>query len=101
MTDYDSMSSSYGITSKSNISRTTTDNLSMAYKPNYQPIKLEEHSINREISPPLNSTPPQTKKLRTDGVLPTPPPSSGYSSAAARMMVRMHSLINLKSINSV
>ena len=60
----------------------------MAYNPTYQQITTEEHGVKREISPPLNGTPLQTKKIRTDGVLPTPPPSGGYSAAAARMMVR-------------
>lgn len=82
MTEYDSMSSSYGIVSKPNSSRTTTDDPSLSYN------QTEEYGGKRTISPSLNGTPPQTKKIRDDGVLPTPPPSGGYSAAAARMMVR-------------
>jgi hypothetical protein len=64
---------------------------------NYNPNHQEEHGSRRQLSPPLNGTPPQKKKIRNDGIsaLPTPPPSSDYSSVAARLMVRM-----LKSFRS-
>jgi hypothetical protein len=63
----------------------------MTYNPNHQIIKQEEHGSKGQLLPPLNGTPPQKKKLRNDGIsaLPTPPPSSDYSSVAAKMMVRM------------
>jgi hypothetical protein len=91
--DYDSISSSssYGSESRSNSNpTTTTDDLSMIYNPNHQMVKQEEHDTKRELSPPLNGTPPQKKKIRNDGIsaLPTPPPSSEFSSATAKMMVR-------------
>jgi hypothetical protein len=34
----------------------------MIYNPNHQMVKKEEHSIKRELSPQLNSTPPPKKK---------------------------------------
>ena len=79
----------------------TTDDLSMIYNPIHQKVKQEEeqeYDIKREISPPLNGTPPQKKKFRTDGIssLPTPPPSSGVSGVAAKMMVRNFEYSNLK-----
>ncbi len=87
--DYDSISSE----SKSNI-HLTTDQLSMIYNPNHQIIKQEEHDIKRELSPPLNGTPPQKKKSKNDGIsaLPTPPSSTGYSSVVEKMMVRYFEL---------
>jgi hypothetical protein len=91
MSDYDSISSSsYGIESKSNIHRTTTEDFSMSYNPNHQMMKQEEQGIRRQLSPPLNGTPPQKKRIRNDGIsaIPTPPPSSDYSSVAAKLMVR-------------
>jgi hypothetical protein len=88
--DYDSISPLYGSQSRNNNNPTTTDDSSMIYNPNHQTIKQEEHSIKRELSSPLNGTPPQKTKLRNDGtsVLPTPPPSSDFSAASLKMMVR-------------
>jgi len=62
----------------------------MIYNPNHQMIKQEEHDTKRDLSSQLNGTPPQKKKLRTDGIstLPTPPPSTDFSSATAKMMVK-------------
>lgn len=96
--EYDSVSSSlYGSESKPNISLTTTtttitDNASMIYNPNHRTIKEEEeHNIKRELLPHLNGTPPQKKKIKIDNLstLSTPPSSNDYSSAAARMMVKI------------
>jgi len=90
--DYDSISSlSYSSESRSNSNpTTTTDDLSMIYNPNHRMVKQEEDGAKRELSPPLNGTPPQKKKIRNDGIsaLPTPPPSSEFSSVTAKMMVR-------------
>jgi hypothetical protein len=101
--DYGSISSLYGSDTRttSNLTTTTTINdSSMIYNPNYETVKQVEHNIKRELSPQLNGTPPPKKKSRNDGLsaLPTPPPSSGYSSVTAKMMVRHFYFINLRSL---
>ncbi|CAF2931903.1 unnamed protein product [Rotaria sp. Silwood2] len=90
--DYDSISSSYGseLRANSNLT-TTTDDSSMVYNPNHQIGKQEVHGAKRELLPQLNGTPPPKKKPRNDGIstLPTPPPSTDFSSVAAKMMEKM------------
>jgi hypothetical protein len=89
--DYNSISSLYGSETKSNSNlTTTTEDFSMIYNPNHRMIKEEEQDIKRELSPQLNGTPPPKKRPRSDAIstLPTPPPSSDFSSATAKIMVR-------------
>ncbi|CAF4695389.1 unnamed protein product [Rotaria sp. Silwood1] len=91
--DYDLMSSLYGseLRTNSNLKTTTTDDLSMIYNPNHQLDKQEICDAKRALSAQLNGTPPSKKKPKNDGIsaLPTPPPSSDFSSAATKMMERM------------
>ena len=69
---------------------TTAKYQPMHYNPAHQINAFDEQpAIKREPMPTLISTTPPKKRIKTEDLsaLPTPPPSAGYSAAAAKMMV--------------
>ena len=99
--DYEPMPSLYGSEARSNSNLTTTNDLSVIYNPNHEILKLEESGGKRESIPQLNGATPLKKRPRNDDLsaLPTPPPSSGYSSVSMKMMVRNFILSRSKKFN--
>lgn len=61
----------------------------MIYNPNHQMSSQEIPHAKRDLPSSFNGTPPPKKKKNNDGLLglPTPPPSSEFSSVANKMMV--------------
>jgi hypothetical protein len=99
--DYEPMSSLYGSEARNNSNLTTTNDLSVIYNPNHEIIKLEESGGKRESIPQFNGATPLKKRPRNDelSALPTPPPSSGYSSVTMKMMVRNFILSGSQKFN--